>query len=534
MGHGSIERVVRRAPHERFASTVEARIDFLLPSTALGPQNRLAETDPAAMRVALQALGDAMGQEGELRAGPIPAAYTYFGQFLAHDILRIKERAAGGDDPIKSDFDPLPLAEASRALSNTRRAVLDLSSVYGDGPSFPGEIPSEAQALGLYDGARLRTSMVTIAPGAEPVPPLGLQTPDLLRQADAGTLAGAPPSTAVIADERNDENLILAQLHLAFVLFHNRIVDRIEEAQPGLAPRLQFAAASRLARRHYQWLVVNDWLKRICDPAVVDAVLADGASTYVRRQAEIGGAHAFLPLEFTAAAFRFAHSMVRARYDWNANFANARFDQLFQVTGPQGFSGALAGAKTLPSSWVADWSRLADPETARTGGMSRPIDIYLSPPLVELANEGNRESPGGRLQRLMKNLAKRNLLRGYFLALPTGQAVAQALGVEALSPQLLERGLPHGALGAFRAARFTVRTPLWFYVLQESKIQADGARLGAVGSRLVAETVVGLLRLDPNSYLNHAGGWTPRIGATLDDGREIRTLPDLLRFAGVL
>jgi hypothetical protein len=525
---------VRRTPLERFAETVEGRIDFLLPATALDPQNRLAENDPAAVRAALQGLGDAMGEPGELRAGPIPAAYTYFGQFLAHDIMRIKERAAGLDDPIKSDFDPLPLAEASRALTNTRRAALDLASLYGDGPSFDGEIPTEAQALGLYDGARLRTSMVAITPGAEPVPPMGLSARDLLRQSDAGTLHGAPPATALIADERNDENLILAQLHLAMALFHNRLVDRFEEAQPSLSPRLLFMAASRLARLHYQWLVVNDWLKRICDPAVVDSVLADGASLYLRRHAEVGGAHAFLPLEFTTAAFRFAHSMVRARYDWNANFPSARFDQLFQLTGAHGFSTALAGARTLPSSWVADWTRLADPETARTNGMARPIDIFLSPPLIQLSHEGNRESPGGRLQRLMKNLAKRNLLRGYLLSLPTGQAAAQAFGLEPLAPHLVERGLPTGALAAFRAARFTVRTPLWFYVLQESRIQADGARLGAVGSRLVAETVVGLLRADPQSYLNLAGGWTPRVGVAFDDGREIRTLPCLLRFAGVL
>ncbi len=530
MSHGSIERVVRQTALERFANSVEARIDFLLPGTALDPQNRLAENDPATVRAALQGLGDAMGEPGEVRAGPIPAVYTYFAQFLHHDILRIKERAASADDPIKSDFDPLLLAEASRALTNTRRAVLDLDSVYGDGPSFSGEIPSEAQALGMYDGARLRTSLVTIAPGAEPVPPLGLHAPDLLRQADAGTLYGAPPSTAVIADERNDENLILAQLHLAFVLFHNRIVDRIEAAQPGLDPELVFDAASRLARRHYQWLVVNDFLKRVCDPAVVDAVLADGASSYVRRQSEIGGAHAFIPLEFSAAAFRFAHSMVRARYDWNANFPNARFEQLFHLGG----GGALAGAKTLPSSWVADWPRMADAETARSGGMARPIDIFLSPPLLQMRNEGNRESPGGRLQRLMKNLAKRNLLRGYFLSLPTGQAAAQALGIEPLAPHLVERDLPAAALGPFRAARFTIRTPLWFYVLQESRIQTGGARLGALGSRLVAETIVGLLRVDPASYLNHPGGWTPRVGVTLGDGQEIRTLPDMLRFAGVM
>jgi hypothetical protein len=74
---------------------------------------------------------------------------------------------------------------------------------------------------------------------------------------------------ALIRDPRNDENLIVAQLHLALLKFHNKAVDQLLAG--GAAPASTFASARRLVTWHYQWIVLHDFLPRLVDPAVLGA-----------------------------------------------------------------------------------------------------------------------------------------------------------------------------------------------------------------------------------------------------------------------
>ena len=517
MSHG---RIQRSQDHKTFtAVNVDGPIDFLLPTVAADPMNRLPESDGVSVLKALDDLGKAMSEIGGVANSQLPAIYTYFGQFIDHDITRIKERgvAPSAPDAIASGFSPLPIEDAKVRFSNTRRASFDLDSVYGDGPSFAGEPTTEAQSRGMYDAARLKTSRVS-APGLPlPTLPIPVRLEDLLRQSTS--------PLAILGDERNDENLIVGQLHLAFVLFHNEIVDKLKVEQPALSPRETFNEAARLVRLHYQWLVVNDFLTRICGAATVADVLANRAASYTARHAEIGGPLPFVPLEFTVAAYRFGHSMIRASYDWNSNFniarGNSGFDEFFRFTG----GGGMVGLPTLPQNWIADWSQMAEAATSKPGGFARPIDIFLAPPLLSMRNE---------VGELMKHLARRNLRRGYLLSLPHGQAVAAALGLSALTPSEVETGLTGSTLDNFRSAGFSSRTPLWFYILQEAKQKAQGERLGPLGARLVAETIIGLMVVDSRSFLNVAGGWTPAAGRKLSNGQEIKTLADMLRFSRLL
>jgi hypothetical protein len=516
MSHGQVQR--DPAGVLAAAINVEGPIDYLLPAVAGDPSNRLPEADPAALLDALDSLGAAMAETGGGGNSQIPAIYTYFGQFIDHDITRIKERgaASGAPDAIEGTFVPLPIETAKARFTNTRRAVFDLDSVYGDGPSFAGEPATEAQGRGMYDGARLRTSTVTTAQ-ALPTLPIPVRREDLLREARS--------PMAIIGDERNDENLIVGQLHLAFVLFHNEVVDKLSAENPGLSSRQTFDEAARLVRMHYQWLVVNDFLKRVCDAAVVERVIATRAATYTTRHTELGLPLAFVPLEFTVAAYRFGHSMIRESYDWNSNFnvakGNARFDEFFRFTG----GGGMVGLPTFPHNWIADWSQMAEAATAKPGGFARPIDIFLAPPLLSMRNE---------VGQLMKHLARRNLRRGYLLSLPHGQALAAALALPSMTESEVEAGLSRETRTVFRNADLSKRTPLWFYVLQEARQKAGGERLGPLGSQIVAETIIGLMVVDSTSFLNVAGGWAPAAGLKLPDGREINTLADLLRFARLL
>jgi hypothetical protein len=73
------------------------------------------------------------------------------------------------------------------------------------------------------------------------------------------------------------------------------------------------------------------------------------------------------------------------------------------------------------------------------------------------------------------------------------------------------------------------RTPLWFYVLREAEVLAEGRHLGPVGGRIVAEVFIGLLEGDRTSYLYQEPNWTP----TLTDTGSF-TMVDLLKKAGVV
>jgi len=142
----------------------------------------------------------------------------------------------------------------------------------------------------------------------------------------------------------------------------------------------------------------------------------------------------------------------------------------------------LRGFRPLPKDWTLDWSRFV-----AIGGSSpqpsRLIDARLTDGLFDLPG------PAG-------GLAFANLLRGQALGLPSGQDVARFLGVAQIHD------------GAELGTDLDP-TPLWFYILKESELQAGGRHLGPTGGRVVAEVFAGLLELDRQSFINLDPRWTP-------------------------
>jgi hypothetical protein len=190
-----------------------------------------------------------------------------------------------------------------------------------------------------------------------------------------------------------------------------------------------------------------------------------------------------------------------------------------------------AGAGLVSSTTVAPGVTVG---TAR----ARKIDTRIAPPLADLSNEGQDEI-SDRTRRLLKRLAVRNLLRGYRLAIPTGQEVARSLGITPLTREQLitvpvpgQRPVPPSPVDdALIDGGFLEDTPLWFYVLKEAEVIGQGERLGPVGSRIVAETILGQLRADPTSFLNQTPGWDPSQGVTLDGGAQVDSITTFLQFA---
>lgn len=563
---------------------------------------------------ALDALGEAMAAvRPPARAvddpdvnpdSAIPPVFTYWSQFIDHELTARTDRDESVSDITVDDaaLKPADRRTVERALLNRRTPALELDCVYGDGP--PGRLGrwlrhrrerNLALARRLRDGARMRvgTAEVVTDPQGRPVGAVPPREDDLERDLPrigvllaAGVVRGEDfPETlrdsptfeqrAFIGDPRNDENLVVAQFHVAMLRFHNAVVDWLQADDPhrdGRDVDGLFEDARRIVRWTFQWLTVNQFLRTLLRPDVLDRVLAEGAPLYRRRLGDARGP--YMPIEFSAACYRFGHSMVRNVYDYNRNFGRqegagqpllptATLDLLFLFTGqsrtpfdPSRESPPTPPTpKVLPHNWIIEWDRF-DGSSPRGGDDGQParfarkIDTQLAPRLGDMPNEGapDEGAPEGaeeaernaRFLKLLKHLARRNLRRGYQLSLPTGQALAREIGVRPLTRDEVGGGDVPGVRQALEQGGFLDRTPLWFYVLKEAEVREGGRRLGEVGSRVVAETFVGVLLADPESYLSQARAWNPsqptprtRRPVELPDGRAIATIHDLLVFAGV-
>ena len=411
----------------------------------------------------------------------LTAGMTFLGQFLDHDMT----------------FDPTSSLERQadpEQIANFRTPSLGLDNVYGAGPFANPH---------LYDRAGGPGIKFLIEPCGTPA------KFDLPRNAQR---------TALIGDPRNDENLIVSQLHLAFLRFHNAACDHVA-ATPGLGgPGAVFAEAQRLVRWHYQWIILHEFLPLTCGERVVADILEHGRRFFDWRNTP------YIPVEFSVGAYRFGHSQVRPSY--RANFGVGGGDPFFAlVFNPAADSASedpddLRGSRRAPRRFV-DWPTFFNFGDARVRPNKR-IDTLLSSVLFALPDTvvslpDPRTNPS--------SLAQRNLLRHLTFSLPSGQRVANAMKLPVLAP---------GDLADLQPFGLAESTPLWFYVLREAQVMERGLRLGPVGGRIVAEVIIGLLEGDGAAYLAQDPGWTPSF-PTLepsDQGRSFQMV-DLLTFAGV-
>lgn len=414
------------------------------------------------------------------------AGMTFLGQFLDHDMT----------------FDPTSSLERQvdpEHIANFRTPTLALDNLYGAGP---GGSPH------LYEKGIGPKFLIESIPGA--TSPVRF---DLPRNSEL---------IALIGDPRNDENLIVSQLHLGFLRFHNAVVEDLKAG--GMQDSDLFPEAQRIVRWHYQWIIVHEFLRLTCGQPVVDDVLNNGRKFYSWRN------EPFIPVEFSVACYRFGHSQVRPSY--RANFHGGTGNkELFQFifkdvpdhSSPE--NDDLSGSARKKWRFI-DWQTFFDFGDARMKN-NKKIDSKLSSPLFKLPGTvvptpDPRSNP--------RSLAQRNLLRHLTFSLPSGQRVYKAM--KAKLPQLPE--LPEAALEDLKKHGLHNRTPLWFYILKEAEVLAAGEHLGPVGGRIVAEVFIGLLQGDNQSYLNQDPDWTPHLPRIGSRPVGDYTIADLLNFAGVV
>jgi hypothetical protein len=261
---------------------------------------------------------------------------------------------------------------------------------------------------------------------------------------------------AIIGDPRNDENIIVSQLHHAMIRFHNNVVEHVAGEQPRLKGAALFAEARRVVTSHYQWVLVRDFLPKIVgDELAAEALPAAGEPQLEFFEPRNGP---FIPVEFSGAAYRFGHSMVRASYDLNDTVQDVR---LFSAAADadRDIFGHLNGFRPLPSAWTVDWRHFTRIDGSHPQ-LSRRIDTYLARPLLKLP---------GRLDTANTGLPVLNLRRGKALQLPSGQAVAQAIGAipwatsastsSASPPSTGPRSRPRCRSGTTCCARRRTRPP---------------------------------------------------------------------------
>lgn len=434
----------------------------------------------------------------------VPAGYIFFAQFVDHDITLDTSSALRPDPDSDQAKEVHTFVEH---LGNVRSASLDLDCVYGFGPEASPH---------LYDGEHLAVAETGI------------------------DLARSPGGTALIGDPRNDENIFVGQMQLAFHQLHNRIFDeRVYQRDITDTGWTRFGAAQRETRYHYQFVVLFDLLKRICDPKVFTFAAERICNTKKEFPLCYGlDKHGKLPMpvEFSTAAYRVGHTMVRDRYALNAQHREVElFDEAF---GTLGFSA-------LPEELVPDWRYLLALDPCVTPHMSKAFNAVFANELMDLPVVGSNNAND-------RALAFRNLMRASALGVASGQAVAEEmktkgypLDVTDLKLDKVKKWKRVADVLHKSGTDLAKNTPLFYYLLRESELASGGARFGPLGSALLLEVFGGMLRLCKDTFVEPfaTGNWHPDPciagpDADFDKGRLIKepdhyplNLADLVRFA---
>lgn len=454
----------------------------------------------------------------------IPAGYTYFSQFVDHDLTGQNQNAL------------------IKRPTNNRSAVLDLDSIYGTDTidTLIGDllIPIDPQFESIYmdDGVHFRLEKT--ATGAD----------DLPRSFDANGR-----NEPIVSDGRNDENMIVSQIDLAFLKFHNRVADEIAAARPELTRRQVFSIAYSTVVQHYQWIVMNDFLPRLIagkDIAAGRAYVATVRGSTDRKYTKADVSRG-MPAEFSVAAYRMGHSMVRFNYGLNDLVKDGDpipERKIFDDANP---TEDLHGHREYPENAIIAFHRFLDfkSDAPQAGDpdfdvpqFSMLLDTGLSAGLSMLPAFSFQDKNAPAVSQIEHVLAYRNLVKGTIFQLPSGQTVAKYYGIPPQKIDILAKttladpmdknsDFKYGDVDAALTARFGNDTPLWYYILAEARDPAGpaGAHLGPLGKRIVTECFIAFLAATPISIFDT--GFSPQAGQFGCTTTGTYTLAHLIRYA---
>ncbi len=406
--------------------------------------------------------------------GALYAGLTYLGQFIDHDLTL--EDLTNLNTPGIVNVD---------TLVNGRTSWFDLDCVYGKNNEF-------LNSNGLFD-------IAVNSVGEEDLP-------------------RGPDGRAIIADPRNEENLIIGGIQLAFLKFHNKIFTDLQLQNPTwLLPQL-ITQAKKNVQWHYQHIVINDFLADLTGKYFSRLFDKDNNPIIHPAIKELG---ASLPIEFVGAVYRFGHSMVR-----NGYYLNQDFD-LFPIFDP--IISDLRGFRPLPPFESIDWSMFFPMPFSKGFQEMEAINPFIVGSLFDLPPVVATGLP---------SLAQRNLDRGCLYGLPSGQDLARAMGISeeeiishskgnlnfvTINPAITQEQIN------IITQQFGEQTPLWFYTLMEAYVFTNGKSLGPLGSAIVGGVFLSLMYQNPDSGVNNA--FVPTFGqfGCIDTGSYY--MSELLTYA---
>ena len=489
MSSRGISYVTMSKPEQRNAAIVAGINSSIDQKVPVGHFGRMFEGLPAfnPSNDAVHMLSETMREQDPVGNSPIPLAFVFLGQFIDHDVT----------------FDPVTRFDERldpHAIRNFRSPVLDLDNVYGDGPDASRH---------LYDTQGEDMS-------AEHRLPIRLLTGSVENSQD---LPRNMQGTAIIGDPRNDENLLLSQFHAAFLRFHNQVVQRLKNESGGNPPdnKRLFEMARQQVTNHYHYIVVKEFLPHLCGQGVVDKILMHGRQFF---KWEDNSDKPFIPVEFSGAAYRMGHTLIREKYALSSSYPADKSVNLFSLP----FFGlqkqnplddkelhkpALSGYN---QDYNLDFSFFVETDSLENLQFCRPVDAKISTQLFDLPFILKSQDPPS-------SLPERNMRRGRTLKLPGGQILAEAIG----APHVLS----NDDLGIGSIIELDGMAPLWFYILKESELTQNGDRLGFVGATIVAETILGMIEPVQKNYKSDFV-WDDLV-PTLN-GRDDFTFADLLTF----
>jgi hypothetical protein len=440
----------------------------------------------------------------------ISSGYTYFAQFVAHDC-------------VQSTTPTSALRIDGRPDRNYRSKTLELDTIYGAG--FDGCRHSQRE----HSGNNQNASKFTLG-----------------RMQDTRTVEARCPArdlprvssgrASLVVDDRNDNNAVISQMAVLFMMLHNMIVDALEDKILHSPKQLGKEASLYVIARWicidvYQRLIAKDLMKKLLHPAIYAKYSSDSVQFVDRNQGT------FVPIEFPLA-LRFGHSMVRPNYRFNDVYG--RREELIDVllTTSRGRPWRLP----LDESWAISWSRFfpisdSQPNLSRRIGPSFSADLISD---VVFGEIDGTNCPG---------IAYRDLLQCVFS--PVWSISALIDQVRQLAPELagLSRlfddasyresaigrwlDLDRGATGLSSAAieDFSKDIPLTMYVLFEAAHESDGRHLGVLGSLLISEVIFKAFqerRAEPAPWVGK--DQFNAIEAVTSQTNQINTMPDLVKF----
>lgn len=407
------------------------------------------------------------------------AIYKVCQEYLTHLDLTSAERQLSLSEP---DLTSGPICEtlayisAYVALQALHNSLLGSNGMVAKSAAFQNTDDRWSLYLmnKLFDiiVREIKIFAVTVAKGSMligEVPPKGRRIkkkePDLPRNARG---------KAIMGDPRNDVNTLISQLHLCFLKFHNHVIRTLALKRLGGEEfgenRDLFAEARRIVTWHYQWVVLHDFLRRLVGNQLLDGIITEASEQKVTQKI-IGQniatiAHTknvkklklthfdwedniYMPVEFAAAAYRFGHTLIRSKYTLNNHFKvnlngeeeplpfpiylKSDVSDLLDDDDPR--KGGLKGGRVLPAKWTLQWDHFLDfrenPKSSKKPKylqFAKKISRFLAPELGNIPISLRHEI----------SLAEANLLKGYNLKLPSGQKVAQKMGLPTLDISKLQ------------------------------------------------------------------------------------------------